>query len=122
MPAASDSLRGNPDPFTFGAARPSTAQLTAQLEAQLTAFSDQVWDVRNDEEQDSVHLFVLEELKRLMGQCKCQKIPPPAGIQQAITDLTVTIVSTAKAVTAALLVVLHLMEVTNVHDVQICLA
>lgn len=83
--------RGTPDPFAFGAARPSTAQ----LEEQLTVFSDQIYAAREDVEQEFVHIHVLDELKKMVGQCKVQKIQPPPGAKEAIGDLEKTVVRLA---------------------------
>lgn len=95
-PAAEQELPGpprrNPDPIGFGAARSSVAQ----LEAQLTEFSDQIFASREDPEQEFVHMHVLDELKKMLGHCKVQKIPPPVGAKEAISDLEKTVVGSAQ--------------------------
>ena len=80
--------RRNPDPIGFGAARSSVAQ----LEGQLMEFSDQIFASREDPEQEFVHMHVLDELKKMLGHCKVQKIPPPVGAKEAISDLEKTVV------------------------------
>ena len=92
--------RGNPDPFAFGAARPSVAQ----LEEQLTEFSDQIYAARADPEQEFVHVHVLDELKKMIGHCKVNKIPPPAGAKEAIGDLEKTVVGYARTLLCCALV------------------
>ena len=80
--------RGNPDPFAFGAAHPSAAQ----LQGKLTDFSDQIYASREDPEQECVHMHVLDELKKMIGHCKVHQIAPPIGIKDAIGDLEKTVV------------------------------
>ena len=92
-PDTSSSARGNPDPFAFGAARPSAAQLEAQLAAQLTEFSDKIYKVREDEQQDDVHLYVQTELKKMIGACKYQDVPVPDRALDALHHLDVALVS-----------------------------
>lgn len=84
--------RRNPDPIGFGAARSSVAK----MEAQLTEFSDQIFASREDPEQEFVHMHVLDELKKMVGHCKVQKIPPPVGAKDAISDLEKTVASPAQ--------------------------
>ena len=92
-PEPSGPARGNPDPFAFGAARPSVAQ----LEEHLTEFSDQIYASREDPEQEFVHMHVLDELKKMIGHCKVSNIPPPVGAKEAIGDLEKTVVGPANS-------------------------
>ena len=81
----------------------------AQLEEQLTLFSDQIYAARDDVEQEFVHIHVLDELKKMVGQCKVQKIQPPPGAKDAIGDLEKTVVGLPKlACTFSLAVSCHL--------------
>lgn len=90
-PEPSGPARGNPDPFAFGAARNSVAQ----LQERLTEFSDQIYASKEDVEQEFVHVHVLDELKKMIGHCKVHNIPPPVGAKEAISDLEKTVVSAA---------------------------
>lgn len=90
---ASGPSRGNPDPFAFGAARPSAAQLQAQNEEELLGYNDKIYGVKDLDRQDEVHLFVLDELKKMVGKCRVQDIPPPPGADEAIQALKVAVVS-----------------------------
>lgn len=90
-PEPSCPTRGNPDPFAFGAARNSVAQ----LEERLTEFSDQIYASKEDIEQEYVHVHVLDELKKMIGHCKVHDIPPPVGAKEAIGDLEKTVVCAA---------------------------
>ena len=90
-PEPTGPARRNPDPFAFGAARPSVAQ----LEERLTEFSDQIYASREDPEQEFVHMHVRDELKKMIGHCKVHQIPPPVGTKEAISDLDKTVVGPA---------------------------
>ena len=56
-----------------------------------------------------MHIHVLDELKKMVGQCKVQKIQPPPGAKEAIGDLEKTVVGQANlACTFSLAVSCHL--------------